>query len=74
LRKAGLLGLALSPMAAVAVALVHVVASVHSQVGAQLAPIVLSAVLVLGLIGPLLTQLALQLSGETGAPRTAPGT
>jgi len=64
-RKAGLLGLALTPMAAVAVVLVQVTTQVYPAFGEELAPIVLSAVLLLAIVGPGAVQVALRLAGET---------
>ncbi|MCW5621571.1 MAG: cation:proton antiporter [Burkholderiales bacterium] len=63
-KKAGLLALALMPMAAVAVVLVHFTVQLYPDFGAELAGIVLSAVLVMTLIGPALVQMALTLAGE----------
>ena len=64
-RKAGLLGLALTPMAGVAVVLVQVTTQVYPAFGEELAPIVLSAVLLLAIVSPAAVQLALRLAGET---------
>jgi Kef-type K+ transport system membrane component KefB len=64
-RKAGLLGLALTPMAAVAVVLVQVTTQVYPAFGEELAAIVLSAVLLLAIVGPGAVQVALRLAGET---------
>lgn len=66
-RKAGLLGLALTPMAGVAVVLVQVTTQVYPAFGEELAAIVLSAVLLLALVGPGAVQLALRVAGETRA-------
>ncbi|HZN46845.1 MAG TPA: sodium:proton exchanger, partial [Ramlibacter sp.] len=63
-RKAGLLGLALMPMSAVAVMLVDFTRRVYPAFGVELAAIVMSAVLVMALAGPALTQAALRLAGE----------
>jgi Kef-type K+ transport system membrane component KefB len=64
LRKAGLLGLALMPMSAVAVMLVDFTTRVYPAFGVELASIVMSAVLVMALAGPALAQAALRLAGE----------
>jgi Kef-type K+ transport system membrane component KefB len=64
-RKAGLLGLSLTPMAAVAVVLVQVTTQVYPAFGEELAAIVLSAVLLLAIVGPGAVQFALRLAGET---------
>jgi Kef-type K+ transport system membrane component KefB len=63
-RKAALLGLALMPMSAVAVVLVDFTSRVYPAFGVELAGIVMSAVLILALAGPALTQAALRLAGE----------
>lgn len=64
-RKAGLLGLALTPMAAVAVLLVQVTTQAYPAFGEELAAIILSAVLLLAIVGPAAVQVALRLAGET---------
>jgi Kef-type K+ transport system membrane component KefB len=64
-RKAGLLGLTLMPMSATAVAMVEATARYYPQFGERLAAVVLGAVLILELIAPLATQLALRAAGET---------
>jgi NhaP-type Na+/H+ or K+/H+ antiporter len=63
-RKAGLLGLTLTPMAAVAVMLVQVTSEVYPEFGVDLAAIVLSAVVTFALLGPVVVQWALRLAGE----------
>ncbi len=68
-RKAGLLGLALTPMAGVAVVLVQVTIQAYPAFGAELAAIVLSAVLLLAIVSPAAVQLALRLAGEARQPR-----
>lgn len=68
---AGLLCIALTPMSGLALALVHETTHVYPAFGAELAAIMLSAVLVLELIGPLAVQLALRLSGESHEEETA---
>ena len=67
---AGLLCLALTPMSAFAIALVHGTATLHPEFGAQLAAIVVTAVLILELIGPVAVQFALRRAGETGETAT----
>jgi len=69
-RKAALLGLALTPMSAIAVVLVENTAHYYPEFGQRLAAVVMSAVLMLELVAPLLTQLALRGAGEAhpGAP------
>jgi Kef-type K+ transport system membrane component KefB len=61
---AGLLSLALLPMSALAVVMVHDTAALYPAFGAELSAVVLSAVAVLELVGPLATQFALKRSGE----------
>jgi len=62
---AGLLCIALTPMSGLALALVQETRHVYPTFGAELAAIMLAAVLVLELVGPLAVQLALRLSGES---------
>ncbi|MBI2312351.1 MAG: cation:proton antiporter [Betaproteobacteria bacterium] len=62
--QAGLLGLALVPMSGTAVVMVQSTAAVYPEFGARLAAIVLSAVAILEIIGPVATHLALRLAGE----------
>lgn len=62
--QAGLLGLALLPMSGTAVVMVQSTAAVYPEFGAKLAAIVLSAVAILEIIGPIATHLALRLAGE----------
>lgn len=61
---AGLLCLALTPMSALAVLMVQGTASHYPEFGARLASIVLSAVLILELLGPIAVQFALKRAGE----------
>jgi hypothetical protein len=63
-RKAVLLGVALTPMASVAVVLVHSTVEIYPAFGAELRATVLSAVLVLALLGPVATQFALRMGDE----------
>jgi len=63
---AGLLCLALTPMSATAVGMVHRTGQLYPDFGAKLAAIVLSAVLILELIGPVAVQFALRRAGEAG--------
>lgn len=62
---AGLLSLALLPMSGLAVVMVHDTAALFPLFGAELAAVVLTAVAVLELLGPLATQYALRQAGET---------
>ena len=69
---AGLLSLSLLPMSGLAVVMVYDTAALYPRFGAELAAVVLSAVAVLELIGPLATQFALKRAGETHPePRSA---
>lgn len=62
---AGLLSVALLPMSGVAVIMVHDTEALFPGFGAELAAVVLSAVALLELVGPLATQFALRRAGET---------
>jgi len=62
---AGLLSLSLMPMSGLAVVMVYDTAALYPSFGAELATVVLSAVAVLELLGPLATQFALKQAGET---------
>lgn len=64
-RRGLLLGLTLMPMSAVAVVMVEATRRLYPEFGERLAAIVLSAVLVLEIAGPLMTQLSLRAAGET---------
>lgn len=61
---AGLLCLALTPMSGTAVGMVHRTGQLYPDFGAKLAAIVLSAVLILELVGPVAVQFALKRAGE----------
>ena len=60
----GLLCLALTPMSGLAIEMMHRTTRLYPEFGATLAPIVLSAVLILELIGPVAVQFALKKAGE----------
>jgi len=62
--SAGLLCIALTPMSGLALAMVHGTANVYPDFGAKLGTIVLSAVLILELIGPIAVNFALNRAGE----------
>ena len=64
---AGLLCLTLTPMSGLAVSMVQGTANLYPEFGASLAAIVLSAVLILELIGPVAVQFALKRAGEAAA-------
>lgn len=61
---AGLLGLALLPMSGLAVVMVLDTAALYPSFGGELAAVVLSAVAVLEILGPVATQFALKRAGE----------
>jgi NhaP-type Na+/H+ or K+/H+ antiporter len=64
---AGLLSLSLLPMSGLAVVMIYDTAVLYPRFGVQLAAVVLSAVAVMELIGPLATQFALKRAGEAHA-------
>ncbi|QEL64250.1 Na+/H+ antiporter [Oryzomicrobium terrae] len=64
LRQCLALGVALSPFSAVALALVLDFRVSHPDLGAALAPVLLSAMAVMELLGPIATQWSLRLAGE----------
>ena len=64
LRKASLLTLALMPMSGVALILVHDTTKFYPQFGPSLAAIVISAIAILEILGPLLAHFALVRAGE----------
>ena len=63
-KKAMLLGIGMVPMSAIAVVMVQGASALYPEFGAKLSSIVLSAVVVLELAGPLATQWALRRAGE----------
>ncbi|HVY06209.1 MAG TPA: cation:proton antiporter [Burkholderiales bacterium] len=63
-RKAMLLGTGMVPMSAIAVVMVQGASALYPEFGAGLSSIVLSAVVILELVGPLATQWALRRAGE----------
>jgi len=62
---AGLLSVALLPMSGLAVVMVYDTAALFPRFGGELASVVLSAVALLELLGPVATQFALSQAGET---------
>lgn len=66
---AGLLGIALLPMSELAIVMVQDISALYPEFGAKLSAVVLSAVAILELIGPLATQFALKQAGEAGERR-----
>jgi hypothetical protein len=60
----GLLALALIPLSGSAVVMVRDTTSLYPAFGRELAAVVLSAVVILELVGPLATQFALRRAGE----------
>ena len=69
---AGLLSLSLLPMSGLAVIMVWDTAVLYPSFGMELAAVVLSAVTILELFGPLATQVALKLAGEAAAEPSKP--
>ena len=63
-RKALLMGIGMVPMSAIAVVMVQGASRLDPEFGAKLASLVLSAVVILELVGPLATQWALRRAGE----------
>lgn len=63
-KKALLLGIGMVPMSAIAVVMVQGASALDPEFGAKLSSIVLSAVVILELVGPLATQWALRRAGE----------
>ena len=61
---AGLLCIALTPMSGLALAMVHQTTTLYPEFGAHLATIVISAVLILEIVGPIAVQFALKRAGE----------
>jgi NhaP-type Na+/H+ or K+/H+ antiporter len=64
--SAGLLCIALTPMSVLALAMVQGTVKLYPEFGAGLSAIVLSAVLILELVGPVAVQYALKQAGESG--------
>lgn len=64
-KKALLLGVGMVPMSAIAVVMVQGASALYPEFGATLSSIVLSAAVILELVGPLATQWALRRAGET---------
>ena len=69
LRHVALVALALTPMSGLAVVMVYETASLYPEVRASVAPVVLAAVVILELFGPIATQFAIRQAGEAGADR-----
>jgi Kef-type K+ transport system membrane component KefB len=66
-RKSVLLATALAPMSGLGVVLVHQTAALYPEIHASVAPVVLAAVVILELAGPIATQFALRRAGEAAA-------
>jgi Kef-type K+ transport system membrane component KefB len=64
LRSSALLAVALVPLSGQAVVMVRDTVTLYPSFGAELSAVVLSAVVVLELLGPIATQLALKAAGE----------
>ena len=71
-KKALLLGVGMVPMSAIAVVMVQGASALYPEFGATLSSVVLPAVVILELVGPLATQWALRRAGET-EPMTGVG-
>jgi len=71
LRKASLLALALTPMSGIAIVLMHETARLYPQFGPSLAAVVVSAIALLEVLGPLLAHFALVRAGEAAEERPA---
>lgn len=69
MRKASLLAVGLVPMSGVAVVLVQDTAAVFPQFGPALTAVMLSAIVMLELLGPLAVRFALNRAGEDGEER-----
>ena len=65
-RSGALLALALTPMSGLTVVMVHATASLYPEIRQSVAPVVLAAVVILELAGPILVQVALRRAGEAG--------
>jgi Kef-type K+ transport system membrane component KefB len=68
-RKAALVGLGLMPMSAVALILVHETSTLFPEFGPALATVVVAALALLEVVGPLAAQFALERAGETAERR-----
>ena len=68
-RQAAMLSLTLTPLAGVALGLTLSVTDLYPDLGARLAMVVVSAVAVFHIAGPILTQIALIFAGEADNPR-----
>jgi hypothetical protein len=68
---AGLLAIALLPLSGLAVVMVRDTVSLYPTFGLQLGAVVLSAIVVLELLGPLATQFALRHAGEAHPEKEA---
>jgi Kef-type K+ transport system membrane component KefB len=65
----GLLVIALTPMSGLAIVMVRSTMDLYPEFGAKLSAIVLSAALILELVGPIAVQFALKRAGEAGEER-----
>lgn len=70
MRHASLLVVALAPMSGLAVIMVHETSGLYPKLSASIAPVVLAAVVILELLGPVATQYALRRAGEA-SPETS---
>ena len=69
-RHASLLVVALAPMSGLAVIMVHETSGLYPQLSTNVAPVVLAAVVILELLGPIATQYALRRAGEASPETT----
>lgn len=71
LRKASLVALGLMPMSGVALILVHDTGALFPRLGSALESVVISAIIMLELLGPAVTHFALVRAGEAAEPAEA---
>ena len=67
--QAALLALAIQPMSGLAAVLVHDAAVLHREIAGSIAPVVLAAIVLLEILGPIATQFALRLAGDAQPER-----
>jgi Kef-type K+ transport system membrane component KefB len=71
-KQAGLLCISLLPMSGVAVVMVQSAISLYPEFGTSLSAVILAAVAILDLVGPLAAQFAFRAAGEAGPPVALP--
>jgi Kef-type K+ transport system membrane component KefB len=62
--QAALLCLAIQPMSGLAAVLVHDAVALHQEIAGSIAPVVVAAIVLLEILGPVATQVALRLAGD----------